>query len=283
LNKSLLYQAEDQGLEPRFLMLETIAEYAREQLTEGGEEQQIREHHLAFFLKLAEEAEPHLSGSDQITWANRLELEHNNLRAALEWSRTTEVMIESGLRLAGSLAYFWQWRGYFSEGREYLSAALSNTEASERTEARAKALYGAGLLAYVQSDFPDAGALLEESLSIYRELGPASRLSLAHTLLMLGDTEIGVGNYTAAVSVIEEGLRIMRELNESSGSARALWKLGWHSLSQGDYEQASQCFAEVLPFYRRIGDKDGLSMVLSGRGEVMVRQGDYWGCNRVVG
>ena len=279
LNKSLLYQAEHTSREPRFLMLETIREYAREQLTESGEERQLRRHHLTFFLKLAEEAEPHLSDSDQITWANRLEREHDNLRAALKWSWTTEGMTELGLRLAGSLAYFWQWRGYFEEGRDNLSAALSSTEASKRTEARAKALYGAGVLAYVQSDFPASGALLEESLSIYVELGPASRLSLAHGLIMLGDTETGMGNYTTAASVIEEGLAIMRELEENSGIARALWKLGWFSLSQGDYEQASQCFAESLPFYREIGDKDGQAMVLAGLAEVMLRQGEYGGAN----
>jgi tetratricopeptide (TPR) repeat protein len=266
----------------RYHIHELLRQYGSEKLREADELERTRDRHLEFFLKVAEESEPKLAGSDQITWANRLELEHDNLRAALKWSRTKEGTAELGLRMTGSLGYFWQWRGYFCEGREYLSAALSSTEASERTEARAKALYEAGRLAYVQSDFPAAGALLEESLSIYRELGPASRLSLAHALLMLGDTETGVGNYTAAVSVIEEGLGIMRELNESGGSSRAIWKLGWCMLCQGDYEQASQCFAESLPFYRQIGDRDGQSMVLAGLGEVALRQGDYGGATELL-
>jgi tetratricopeptide (TPR) repeat protein len=273
VNKSLI-QPDYTG---RYDLHELLKQYGHEKLQDAGNTDQTRDNHLTFFLKLAEEAEPKLAGSDQITWANRLELEHDNLRAALDWCQTGQSTAELGLRLTGSLGYFWQWRGYFYEGREHLSAALSNPNASERTEARAKALYEAGLLAYVQSDFPRAGALFEESISIYRELEPGNRLSLAHALIMVGDTEIGVGNYTTAVSALVEGLGIMRELGEASGITRALWKLGWCRMDQGDYEQASQYFSEALPFYRQSGDKDGIAMALAGQGEVKLRQGDYGG------
>ncbi len=274
LNKSLLYQDEDHSRVPRFLMLETIREYAGERLSDSGEEEKMRNRHLAFFLNLAQEAEPKLDSPDQTLWANRLELEHDNLRAALAWSQTAGSTAGSGLRLAGSLAYFWQWRGYLGEGRAHLSAALSGTKAEERTKARAKALYEAGRLAYVQGDFPASGKLLEESISIYRELGPLSRLSLAHALIMMGDTKTGVGQYTEAVSVIEEGLAFMRELDERNGIARAKWKLGWSLGRQGDHRRASQCFTESLAFYRQVGDKGGMAMVLAGQGETALRQGD---------
>src|SRR5690606_22169100 len=141
----------------------------------AGEMEQIRDRHLAFFLQLAEAAGPPLQGADQVAWLDQLELERDNLRAALEWSRTAQDKVELGLRLAGSLESFWLLRGYFLEGREHLAAALSGPETLGRTEVRAKALGIAGNLAYMMSDYPATRALLEESLSLYRELGSASR------------------------------------------------------------------------------------------------------------
>ncbi len=259
----------------RYEIHELLRQYGAEKLAEAGEMEQIRDRHLAFFLELAEEAEPHLLGSDQATWLKRLEREHDNLRAAVEWSRTGEDMAQLSLRLTGSLASFWNGRSYMSEGREHLLAALSRPEASKRTAARAKALFEAGRLAFEQGDFSAVHALLEESMSIYRELGPGGRLGLAHALITLGDTEVEVGDYTTASPLVEEALGIMRELEEVSGIGRALWHLGWYALRQGDYEQASHYFEEALPLYRHLGDKDYLTYVLSGLGEIALRQGNY--------
>jgi predicted ATPase len=271
VDKSLL----GRNVAGRYDVHELLRQYGGEKLLEAGETERIRDRHLAFFLKLAEEAEPELEGSEQVTWLNRLEIEHDNLRAAVGWSRTAKDTAEESLRLTGSLGSFWDMHGFLSEGREHLSAALSRAEASDRTAVRAKALDQAARLAYEQGDYPAVRVLLEEGLSIYRELDPTDRLGLAHALRMLGITEIGAGNYTKASSLLREALGTMRELNDQRGIARALWQLGWCAIRSGDYEGAVEYFAEPLSYYRQTGDKNGLSYVLSGLGEVALRQGDY--------
>ncbi len=275
LNKSLIYKAEAPDGEARFFMLETIHEYARERLEESQEERLIRNRHLAFFLALAEKAKPHLHESEQVTWLDRLEIEHGNFRAALVWSQSTEDEAESGLRLAGSLGTFWGTRGYFNEGREYLSAALSQPEALERTSARARALHAAGLLAYMQSDYPDTNLLIEESLSIYRELGHAGGEDFANALITLGDMKTELGDYTGASSLMTEALGIMRELDDLPGILRALWQLGACAVRPGDLEGAIRYLEEALPLGRQIGDKTATGIVLTSLAEVAIRQGEY--------
>lgn len=271
VNKSLI-QPDYTG---RYHIHELLRQFGAEKLAEAGETGATRDRHLTFFLKLAEEAEPHLLGSDQTTWLNRLELEHDNLRAAVDWSRTAESTAELSLRLVGSLALFWNRRSYMSEGREHLAAALSRPEASQRTAARAKALHAAGHLAYMQSDYPVTRPLLEESLSIYREIDPAGRQGLADALITLGDMGTGVGDYATASSLMKEALGIMRELKDVKGIARALWQLGSCAVRLGDYEQAVQYLEEALPLWRHVGDKNNLATVLSVMAEVAARQGDH--------
>jgi predicted ATPase/DNA-binding CsgD family transcriptional regulator len=269
-----LVMVDQQHEEERYRMLETIRQYASEKLVESGEVVTIRNRHVDFFLQLAEEAAPQMEGSEQVTWLNRLEREHDNMRAALAWSRTAKDKAELGLRLAGALARFWNLRGYFREGREHLSAALSKPEASAGTAARPKALYEAGGLAFQQSDFPAAHSLLEQSVSMYRELGPAGRLGFAEALRFLGYTATEVGDYATAFPLMIEALGIMRELKDVSGIARALRQLGWYTLRTGDSAQAAKYFEEALALFRQIGDKVEMSNAVSGLAEVMLRQGD---------
>jgi predicted ATPase len=271
VNKSLV-QPDFTG---RYHIHELLRQFGSEKLREAGETERTRDQHLEFFLQVAEESEPHLWGSEQVTWLNQLEIEHDNLRAALEWGRTAEGKTGSGLLLAGSLEHFWSARGYFAEGREHLSAALSRPEALDRTAARAKALHVAGHLAYIQSDYPATLPLLEESISIYRDLGPAGRRGLADALITLGDMETELGDYATASSLMKEALGIMRELNDLRGIARALWQLGQCSVRPGDYERAVEYFEMALPLLRQIGDKSHTAIALSGLAEVAVRSGDY--------
>ena len=275
VDKSLVTTETRDG-ETRYRMLETIREYAREKLQESGEAGGVQNRHLDFFLKLAEEAETKLEGSEQVRWLNRLEREHDNLRAALAWTRASTGKAELGLRLAGALGEFWASFGsYFHEGREQLSAVLSSNEASGRTTARAKALCEAGKLAYLQSDYPATRSLLEASLSIYRELAPAGRLGLAYALIQLGDMMTAVGDYVTARSLMKEGLSIMRELKNVRGIAYALWQLGYCAARPGDYRQAAQYFEEALPLLRQLGNKDDTAVALTGLAEIALRQGDY--------
>ena len=271
INKSLI-QPDYTG---RYHIHELLRQFGSEKLREAGETERTRDHHLEFFLEVAEESEPYLWGSEQVTWLNQLEIEHDNLRAALEWGRTAEGKAESGLLLAGSLENFWSSRGYFDEGRAHLSLALSRPEALEPTAARAKALNAAGLMAYIQSDYPATRPLLEESLSIYRELGPAGRRGLADALITLGDMETELGDYATASSLMKEALGIMRELKDLRGISRALWQLGQCAVRPGDYERAVEYFEMALPLLRQIGDKSHTAIALSGLAEVAVRRCDY--------
>jgi non-specific serine/threonine protein kinase len=258
----------------RYHIHELLRQFGSEKLREAGETDRTRDRHLEFFLNVAEESEPYLWGSEQVTWINQLELEHDNLRAALEWGLRAEGKANLGLLLAGSLEFFWSSRCLFDEGREHLSAALSRPESFDRTTARAKALHAAGHLAYVQSDYPATLPLLEESISIYRDLGPTGRRGLANALITLGDMETELGDYATASSLMTEGLGIMRELKDLRGIARALWQLGQCAVRPGDYEQAVQYFEMALPLLRQIGDKSHTAIALSGLAEVAVRRGD---------
>ncbi|HJR79510.1 MAG TPA: adenylate/guanylate cyclase domain-containing protein, partial [Anaerolineales bacterium] len=163
LDKSLLREVEAKNGEARFVMLELLREFGLEQLEAGGEEETIRYRHANFFLTLAEQAEASLEGQEQVRWMDRMEQEHDNLRAALEWSKTAGEAQELCLRLAGTLGYFWEVRGHFSEGRERLSAILSTEIAQGQTAARARLLARAAELAYRQSDYPATISFAEES------------------------------------------------------------------------------------------------------------------------
>lgn len=268
-NKSLLQFDRVNG---RYYIHEQLRQYGSEKLIEFGQTEAVRNHHLAYFLRLAEEAEPHLESSEQMIWLNRLGMEHDNLRTALTWSLEAKGALESGMRLAGALSFFWQLRDYSSEGRAYFSKLLSSPKAAHQTAMQAKILYEAGRLAFVQSDYSAADALLEESISLYRNLGSAHQLALAHALITLGDNKTSVGDYSTALSVLEAGLSIMRASNDANGTARALWKLGWCEGRQGNFDRANRCFTEAMSLYRQTENKDGLSTVLQALGELALRQ-----------
>src|SRR5579884_1453224 len=154
VDKSLVLVEESAEAEARYRLLETVRQYSRDRLMESEEARDLRCRHRDWFLTLAEGAERRLRGPDQVAWLNRLAQEHDNLRMALEWCRAEEdAGAEAGLRLAGALWRFWRVRGYLSEGRERLEAALAQASASERTAQRAKALYGLAALAWGQGDY----------------------------------------------------------------------------------------------------------------------------------
>jgi predicted ATPase/class 3 adenylate cyclase len=168
VDKSLLRQEEEEGGEPRFVMLETIYEYAREKLENSGEAETIKRAHAEYFLALAEKAEPKLTTAEQGAWLERLETEHDNLRAALSWSLGRKDQ-ELALRLGGALWRFWFLRSHLSEGLQWLGEVLSLRGGF--TALRAKALNGAGDLVWSQGNYDRAKELYEESLALSRQLG----------------------------------------------------------------------------------------------------------------
>ncbi len=280
LDKSLLREVEAANGEPRFVMLELLREFGLEQLEASGEQETIRHRHANFFLALAEQAEASLESGEQLEWMNRMEREHDNLRAALEWSKTAEDAGELCLRLAGTLGLFWEVRGYFSEGRERLSAVLSIKTAQARTAARAKLLARAAELAFRQSDYPATVSFAGESLAISREIG--DKRGIASALIKLGNAATEAGDYATAPGFLEEALTIWRDLEDNHGTARALINLGWAALRSGDYQLADERLEEALILSRELGDTRGIGFALSGLGEVALRQGDYARATRLV-
>lgn len=253
--------------EIRFRMLETLREYASGQLS-SGEQTVLQQRHYDRFLALAEQAEPQLYGPDQAMWLDRLELEHDNLRAALAGPNGDEKR----LRLASTLWWFWYVRGHPREGRRWLEEALSYTNNAPEA-LRAKALNAAGNLALPQGDHTAARRFHEEGLSLRRKLG--DRPGVASSLNNLGIVARFMGDHAAARSLNEESLELYRELGETGNVAKVLTNLATMIIDQGDYVAARPILEEVLSMQRELGHKGGVALALHNLGEVMRKQGEW--------
>ncbi|MBI3970509.1 MAG: tetratricopeptide repeat protein [Chloroflexi bacterium] len=271
VDKSLLRHVETADGEPRFFMLETIHEFAREQLTSSGEAEAIGRQHVVYFVTLAERAQPHLHTAEQVSWLNRLETEHDNFRAALKWCEVHKDW-ERGLRLAAALAGFWLTRGHLREGRTCLERLLAASDLGEDTEARAHALNLAGILAAEHGDGPAAQRLLDESASAWRRLGNQGRL--VGVLINLGTLAYRQGDFPAARALLEEGLPIYRELGNTLGVAHALNNLGAVARAQHDFGTARDLLEESLAIKRALGDGQAIANTLSNLGAVAAELGD---------
>jgi len=269
-DKSLVVVGQNDG-HTRYWLLETVRQYAREWLLESGAGEPLRARHRDYFLALAEEAEPKLAGPEQAAWLQRLEQEHDNLRASLDWS-LSEVGSEGGLRLCAMLRQFWMTHGHFAEGRERCTAALGKVAAEQRTPVRASVLRAAGVLAYFQSDYAAARALLEESLAIAGQLG--DRWGMSSALNNLGNVACDRGDYPAAQALHEESLAIRRELRDRSGIANSLNNLGNVAYEQGEFARARALYEESLQIGRELGDRIAVARVLGNLGNVAMRHED---------
>ena len=279
VDKSLVMYEE----EGRYGFLETMRQYAGDRLAESGESGAVQDRSAAWFLRMAEEAEPHLTGPEQEAWLERLETEHDNLRAALSWSEGqgpgAEPRTEVGLRLAGSLWRFWAVRGHLSEGRQWLERMLTldrtRAEGSvgEASAARANALNGAGYLARNQGDVESAWSLPEEALAIQRLL--EDQEGIAASLNHLGNAAYMLGNYESARSLHEESLMIKRRLGDQRGIADSLNNLGNVAHMQGDYASAQALFEETLAIKRQLGDQRSMAYALNNLGDIAERRGDF--------
>ncbi|MDQ5852092.1 MAG: tetratricopeptide repeat protein, partial [Chloroflexota bacterium] len=273
LDKSLLQQAAGPEGEPRFVMLETIHEYAWERLQARGEADVLRQRHAEYFLALAERAEPELTGPLLGAWLLRLEAEHGNLRTALQWVLETGA-VELALRLGGALWRFWDWRGHWREGRRWLEAVLERGNALPAT-LRVKAVLGAGSFALNQCDYGRAQALLEESLALFRELGDTR--GTGSTLNLLGQQATMQGDYGRAQVLFEESLALFRELGDKERISVVLNNLGVAADDQGDYATARACYEESLALAEEVGDTYGVLSVLVNLGLTTLNQHDFAG------
>ena len=270
-DKSLV-ASEQEDAPTRYRLLETVRQYARKRLDDTGGSAALRVRHRDYYLAIAEEANPKLKGDEQAEWLRRLEEEHDNLRAGLEWS-LVEAGSKGGLRLCGALQRFWWTHGHLAEGRQWCTRVLCKAGAEERTPERANALNGAGVLAYHQGDYPAARALHEESLAIRRELG--DRPGVGASLGNLGNVAFNQGDYPAATALQEQSLAIRRELGDRYGTATTLNNLGAVAINQGDYPGARAVLEESLAISRELGNPHSIALSLSNLGHVALNQGDY--------
>jgi predicted ATPase len=264
----------------RYDMHELVRQYAGEKLEQASETKQARDTHLSHYLALAEAAEPQLMGTDQIVWMDRLETEHGNLRAALRWT-LEQGDSASALRLSGSIAKFWDVRGYWSEGRQWLEQALALSHEVDSSRSSAPtvrgwsglALWRAGYLAWRQYDFTRARELLEQSLSLYRELD--NRDGLANVLTNLGALAFEQGEYAAARALFEESLAVRRKLGKPYPISDSLLGLGLVAYHQGEYAAAQTLLEESLKLSRETGYELGTTYPLNALGNLANLQGDY--------
>jgi predicted ATPase len=266
LIRALPCAAED---EPRFNMLETIRDYALEQLRTNGEVELIRRRHAAYFLELAERIEPALLGAQQRQLLDVLEREHDDLRAALHWAADTrEASVE--LRLATALAYFWRMRGHLAEGRRRLEAALERGPAAAHV--RARALDRCATLATWQGDYERVTRQLDEALVL------AQTSDDSHTAAeIFASMAVAAWNQQAfdrAVTLSEEGLHLRRRQGDTLGLALALRNLGPQLLSVGNHERSRAVLEESLGLFRDLGGQRDCAVILGALADVALVQGD---------
>jgi predicted ATPase len=276
MDKSLVRQEEGIDGEPRLLMLETIREYALERLDGSGEAETVQQHHTAYYLALAEAAASQLDDPEPRRWLDRLDQEHDNLRAALRWSLTHDATT-AGLRLCTALYSFWEARGHWDEGRMWTEAMLA-ASGEVAPHLRMEALSTIAEFAWKQGDYATATARMTESLSLSRALD--DRRAMGHCLMILGVIALKQASYEYAAALLTESM----EMSHSAGEAPAgsLLHLGELALAQEEYAQAQQWLQESLAICREGNDIFYIARLLSLLGEVALGQGDAAGARALV-
>ncbi|MFZ0523533.1 MAG: protein kinase [Candidatus Acidiferrales bacterium] len=271
VDKSLLQRVEQANGESRFVMLETIREYALEKLEASGEDRLTRRAHAAYCLVLAEEEATEQSGAERAAWVERFALEHDNFRAALGWLIETGDA-EWGLRLGTALFRFWEGREYFAEGRDSLEKLLKIPAAAAPSRARGRALFSAGVLASEQGDYAAADILMGGGLEVARKL--EDKQGVAVSLNAMAVNARDRGDPEVAHALFEESLERWRELGDQKGVARALSNLASVVKSRGGYARTRSLYADCLAIFAGIGDRTGVAWSLNHQGDAAREQGD---------
>ncbi len=255
----------------RYRMLEPIRQFARHQGEQTGEIAELSERHFEWFLSFAQHAGGELRGAEQHQWLDKLEIEHDNLRTALNWSQQPNAAGAQELQLATSLWRFWETRGYITEGRRWLEDALERN-ADVPLELRARGLNAAGNLARDQGDNTRATELHQASLGIRRQQG--DEYGQAQSLTNLGNLMLDQGNYEPATRLYSEALSFFREHGEKWDIANASNNLGIALGYLGDYDQAAVALEEALRLREEIGETASRARSLDALGVVMQKRGD---------
>ncbi len=254
---------------PRFKMLETIREYALEQLVaeEEHEPDDVRRRHAQHFLKLAE-SDP---VPEQAAWLARMDAERDNFREALSWLLDTREA-SLGLRLAAALWEFWWVRGHLAEGRGWLDEALLRGR-SASPELRARALHASGSLATRQGDYESAGDLFQESLAIWEELGDAA--GTARSLLSMGTVAAEQGDQERAIELSERAAQLYDESGDQRGHALAISNLGGIALERGEYARAASLSEQAYGLFETLEDSEGMAFALVNQGFAALSENEH--------
>ncbi|MFN8472236.1 MAG: helix-turn-helix domain-containing protein [Anaerolineae bacterium] len=279
LAKSLVQRLSLSATAVRYRMLETVREFALEHLDESGETPTIQERHALHYRQLARTASDALKGSDQALWLDRLDLEHENIRAAIQWA-AANGQVELGLQLSVSMARFWLVRGYIGEGSRWLGALLnlrpemdsaSTLTGPSREEARR--LIEAGVLGHHGGDISRTTTLLLESVESFRQLG--SEEGTAASLFCLGHIGHAHGNYHTAAALYHTALKAFRAHQNRWWTAVVLQNLACIAVCEGDYVTGRELAEESLALFREMDEKRGIAWVLDSLGHLAFESGDF--------
>ena len=272
VNSSLVEAEAQPGGTARYRLLETLRQYARQRLDAGGAAPAAHARHAAVYLALAEAAAPALHGPRQRRWLDRLEAEHDNLRAALRWLLDREDP-DGAVRLGWALRWFWEIRGHAAEGRRWLAGVLAHPGLPARPALHARALAAAGKLALARQDYGAARPLLAAGLDLYRGLGdPAGAAAAARDL---GVATFRAGDPGGGLAALAASLATFRALGDRWETAETLNMLATLTRNRGDHAAALPTYEESLALYRQVGDRRGEGSALQALGNMALTQGDY--------
>jgi predicted ATPase/class 3 adenylate cyclase len=268
VDKSLVVRMPDRD---RFRMLETIREFGLKELGAAGESDAVRDRHTEWYLRLAQQAAPHLRGQDQKIWLDRLEVEHDNLRAALAHAIATGAG-SIALRLISALWRFWHLHGHLAEGRRWAEEVVRLPDAAARTADRFEGITALGGLGYWQEDVPAFRAAYEESLAIARELGdPVAEAEAIYNLSFAPAME---GDLDGAVRLVEDARARFEELGIRRGVGDTLWFLAIVARLHGDLDGSRALSEEGLRIHGELGDRFGRTVGLYALARTALEQGD---------
>lgn len=269
-DKSML-ESEVTPTEVRFRLHEVIRQYALARLADAGEIERTGARHLDYYGRLVAEAEPQLTGIEQGAWLDRLEAEHDNLRAALGYSQGADDGRDAGLRMVGGLARFWATRGYFGEGRYRARTLLAGSAQDAATPDRLAGLTAAAYLAYYQGDYAEGRGLYDQALAAAQALGDKG--AVATITRGLGTVAHAQGDCAVALRSYELSLAACREIGDRWGEATARANLGLALWQHGDPATARNHLAACLDLRRELGDAVGIAYVLNILGDVAWSEG----------
>ena len=274
---SLLVQSGSDEVTPRFSMLETFREYAREQLLHSGEADDTARALAAYALVLAEEASLALNPSEREAWLRTCDAEHDNLRAAFQHLVSTRH-VEWALRLAAAVFRFWEQREHVAEGRDTLARVLEMSGAEQPTPLRARVLYGASVLADVQGDLANAEAYSREACAIYRQVGDTK--GVATTMGAMGWQAQHAGRYAEATALHAETVSLWQAMGDATAVVLARFNTAHAAKAQGDVALARRILDDLLESSEAGGDLRGIASALNGLGDLAAAQADYESARR---